>query len=137
MIGFYDDESLSVCIDVNAVVHLAHCAGTLRDDEDVECKIDKGRRFRGDLRLYIKNEHELWIHVDGTIGFIHWVKDIHILNIKGKIVSGISSATPVVTVASTPANLPYSIVASAIAMALPSTNNFLTTPGQPLEVEAS
>lgn len=137
MIGFYDDETLSVCLDVNAVVHLAHCAGTLRDDEDVECRIDKGKRFKGDLRLYIKNEHELWLHVDGTLGFIHWRKDIHILNLKNNIISGIPSATPVATVVSTPSNLPYSVVASAIAMVPSSINNLLTTPNQPLEVEAS
>ena len=137
MIGFYDDETLSVCIDVNAVVHLAHCAGALRDDEDVECTIDKGRRFKGDLRLYIKNEHELWLHVDGTIGFIHWRKDIHILNLKNQIVSKTPSAAPVATVASTPANLPYSVVASAIATVPTSTNNLLKTPSQPLEVEAA
>ena len=143
MIGFYDDENLAICVDVNSIVHLAHCAGTLRDDEDVECSIDKGRRFKGDFRLYIKNEHELWLHVDGTLGFIHWRKDIHILNLKSNILSGMPSATPVATAASTAvsssasSNLPYSVVASAISMASPSTDNLLMTPNQPLEVEAS
>ena len=53
------------------------------------------------------------------------------------------SATPVATVASAAvsssvySNLPYSVVASAIAMVPPSTDNLLTTPSQPSQVEAS
>ena len=143
MIGFYDDDKLEICLDLNAVVHLSHCAGNFRTQEDVDCRIDKGRRFKGDFHLYIKNGHELWLHLDGTIGFIHWIKDIHIANLKNNIVSGMPSATAVAPVASatvsssTYSNLPYSVVASAIAKAPPSTGNLLTMASQPHEVEAS
>ena len=102
------------------------------------------------MRLYIKNGNELWLHLDGTVFFVHWNKDIHILNLKPNnevvasgAVSGMPSATIVATAASAPvsssvdSNLAYSQVASAIAMITPGADDLLATPSQPSEVEAS
>ena len=116
----------------------------------MDCQIDKGRFFKGDLRLYIKNGHELWLHLDGTIWLVHWQKDIHILNLHPNTeaaasgdVSGMPSATIVATAASATvsgsaySSLPYSAVASAIAMITPSADPLLITPSQPSYVEAA
>lgn len=116
----------------------------------MDCQIDKGRLFKGDLHIYIKNDKELWIHLDATVFFVHYNKDIHILDLKTNnevaasgAVSGIPSATNVATAASAPvsssaySNLPYATVASAIAMITPSADDLLTTSSQPNEVEAS
>ena len=116
----------------------------------MDCQIDKGRFFKGDLRVYIKNGHELWLHLDGTIWLVHWQKDIHILDLHhnneasgSADVSGMPSATIVATAASATlsssaySSLPYSEVASAIAMITPNANPLLVTPSQPSYVEAS
>ncbi len=116
----------------------------------MDCQFDKGRRFKGDLHIYIKNDNELWLHLDATIFFVHYSKDIHILNLKANnevvasgAVSGMPSATIVATAASAPvsnstySNLPYSVVASEIAMITPGADDLLTTPSQSSEVEAS
>ena len=150
MTGWIDEDSLAICVDLQTIIHLSHCQGSLRDGEYVDCQIDKGRFFRGDLRIYIKNDHELWLHLDGSIGFIHWNRDIHILNLKSNdeivassAVNGMPSAKIVATAASAPvsssaySSLPYSVVASAIAMITPSTDDLLSTPSQPSEVEDS
>ena len=150
MTGYFCEDNLLVCVDLETVVHLAHCQGSLRDGEYVDCQIDKGRFFKGDLRLYIKNDHELWLHLDGTIWLVHWKKDIHILDLKSNneaaasgAVSGMPSASIVATAASATvsssaySSLPYSAVASAIAMITPSADDLLTTPNQTNYVEAS
>ncbi len=101
----------------------------------MNCQIDKGRLFKGDLRLYIKNDHELWLHLDGSVGFIHWNKDFHICNLNqdtevvtSDVISGMPSATIVATAASSAySNLPYTVVASALAMISPSADNEVET----------
>ena len=116
----------------------------------MDCQIDKGRFFKGDLRLYIKNGHELWLHLDGTIWLVHWQKDVHILNLHPNNeaatsgdVSGMPSATIVGTAASATvsssaySSLPYSEVVSAIAMITPGADPQLISPSQPSYVDAS
>ena len=147
MTGFFCEDTLTVCADLETVVHLSHCSGSLREGEYVDCQIDKGRFFKGDLRIYIKNGHELWLHLDGTIWLVHWQKDVHILNLHqnndASGVSGMPSATMVATAASATvsssaySSLPYSEVASTIAMITPSADPLLITPSQPSYVEAS
>jgi len=148
--GWFSEDNLSICVDLETVVHLSHCQGSLRDGEYVDCQIDKGRFFKGDLKLYIKNGNELWLHLDGTIWLVHWNKDIHIRNLHANnevaasgAVSGMPSGTIVPTAASAAvyssaySSLPYLAVASAIAMSTPSSDDLLITPNQPSNVEAS
>ena len=46
----------------------------------MECGFDEWLA-KGDMKLYIKNEYELWLHLEGTIFKKSWNKDIHILNV--------------------------------------------------------
>ncbi|KAK3175009.1 hypothetical protein OEA41_002255 [Lepraria neglecta] len=79
-IGWIETDSLTICLDVNAIFQLTHCYGSLRNSESVECGFDEWLA-KGDIKLYIKNEYELWLHLEGTIFKKSWNKDIHILNI--------------------------------------------------------
>jgi hypothetical protein len=79
-IGWIEPDSLTICLDVVAIVQLSHCYGSLRNSESVECAFDEWLA-KGDIKIYIKNEYELWLHLEGTIFKKTWNKDIHILDL--------------------------------------------------------
>ena len=131
MTGWFDDDSLSVCVDLQGIVHLSHCQGSLRNGEYVDCQIDKGRLFKGDLKLYIKNDHELWLHLDGSVGFIHWNKDIHIKNLKQ------SNEVVIPSVVSVPSETSPSVVSGMPSETSPSVVSGMPSATSPSVVTAA
>ena len=124
--GFYDDETKFVCLDLNAVVHLSHCQGALRKDNYVDCNIDKGTYFKGDMKIYVKNGNELWLHIDGRVGFVHWNKDIKVAS--GVRVDAAASGIDAVPQPASPPAIAASNVASvASSVPLKASNSLVSS----------
>ncbi|KAL9102317.1 MAG: hypothetical protein Q9163_002535 [Psora crenata] len=72
--GYYEQsmKDLSICADLYVAlktIHLAHCQGAIKQGEDMGCELGLSGIFTGSMRFYIKNNAEVWLHLDAKTFF--------------------------------------------------------------------